>query len=195
MPAYGGGRGTALTPATPIPLGNLKSGYYYFLTGGPSTTTSAALTNALLRIAPYYIPNAVTLTKIGCEVATTPGEAGSKVRLGIWADDGAGYPGSLILDAGQIAGDAVAVAELTISQALGPGMYWFGAVCQSAPTTQPTLRCSTQPSVAYTPIGTSAPTASYGTQCLYQASVTGALGAFTGTAGTNLMPRIHVKVT
>lgn len=116
-----------------------RSGMYYLTTPHPSTGTSNTLGNGTGRFSPWVVRRAMRFTRIGAEV-TAPGEAGSVVRLGIYADDGTGYPGTLVLDAGTIAGDSATVQEITIAQVLNPGLYWVGGVVQNAPTTQPTVR-------------------------------------------------------
>jgi hypothetical protein len=149
-----------------------------------------------LRLYPWVVPNDVTLTRIGAEV-TSAGEAGSKVRLGIYADDGSGYPGALVLDAGTIAGDSATVQELTISQFLPAGLYWIGAAVQVVTTTQPTVRIqgTGNPPINIT-LGTSAPSAGYSVWGFSQTGVTGALPAnFTTTPSTaGSAARLHVKV-
>jgi len=87
---------------------------------------------------PVAIVQPITITRIGAEI-NAAGQAGSLLRLGIYNDSN-GIPGSLLLDAGTIAGDsAMSVQEITISQALSPGVYWFAAVVQAAASTQPTV--------------------------------------------------------
>lgn len=115
-----------------------KSGLYY---AAPSASTSTALHSQGFAFAsPFPVGQTTAFDRIGASIVTTPGEAGAKVRLGIYADTGTGYPGALIVDAGQIAADALGDFELTIAQTLKPGLYWPTAVAQSCPTTGPTMR-------------------------------------------------------
>lgn len=179
-----------------IAQGTLVTGNYYLCNGQASPGTSAVLGNGILRLCPWQVPNAVTLTKIGAEV-TAVGQAASTVRLGIYADNGYGQPASLILDAGTIAGDAVGVQELTISQPLAPGLYWVGAAIQGAGTTQPTVRV---PGTGYTPTINVAQNAIPGSAASwigYQqvAGVPGALPAtLSALSVVGTAPRIFVKV-
>jgi hypothetical protein len=116
--------------------------------------------------------------------------------MGIYADNGYGYPGSLILDAGAgIDGTSQTVQDITISQALDAGLYWIGAVSQVATCT--TRQWSSRTVVVPMRIGTSAPSAgASGTSGFSEAAVTGSLPAtFTNaptqsTGGT----RAHVKI-
>ena len=180
---------------SPAGWGALASGRYYYTYSPNSSTTSATLGNGTLRLVPWFVPNAVTITRIGAEVTST-GEAGSKYRIGIYADDGTGTPGALVLDAGQIAGDSATVQELTVSQTLAPGLYWVGGAVQSAPTTQPTMRTGTAtPPLHALPNGTTTPTAGQSTFGFQQTGVSGAFSTFSWTTGTSVAPaRIFVKV-
>jgi hypothetical protein len=175
--------------------GVLASGLYYFTNQANSVTTSATLGVGTLRVSPFYVPNTVTLSRIGAEV-TSAGEAGSKFRLGVYADSGSGYPGALVLDAGTINGDSNTVQEISIDQALQPGMYWIGGAVQVVATTQPTMRVFNAVTFPPIAIGTSAPTAGQLVVCYQQGSVTGALPAtFTATiSGATPVARTHVKV-
>lgn len=132
---------TANDSAYPWPP--MASGRYYRVPNA-TVATSAALGINVGRYVPKFIPSTTTLSRIGAEV-TSAGEAGSKYRLGIYSDNGFGRPSALILDAGQIAGDSVAIQELTINQTLTRGWYWFVGVVQSVVTTQPTIRTANVP--------------------------------------------------
>jgi hypothetical protein len=157
-----------------LPQLRLRSGLYYPVPQGPVTTTSPALNN--LRVAPLLVPFTVTLNSIAIEV-TTAGAAGAVLRLGILSDDGTGYPGALLLDAGTVDATTTGVKSIAISQALTPGVYWIGVVPQGA--------ISTVRAVASPMLGVGAETASLasGNACsgYQQNSVSGALGAFTST--------------
>ena len=117
-----------------------RSGMYYLTTPHTATSTNGAMGNGTGRFSPWTVRRTMQFVRIGAEV-TAAGEAGSVVRLGIYADDGTGYPGALVLDAGTIAGDSATVQEITIAQVLTPGLYWIGGVVQNAPATRPSLRC------------------------------------------------------
>jgi hypothetical protein len=117
----------------------LTVGQYIFTASPNTTTTSATLGNGSLRVVPWLVRNTTSLSKMGAEISTV-GEAGSKFRIVLYADNGSGRPGSLVIDAGQIAGDSATAQELDVSVTLQPGLYWVGGVVQSVVTTQPTLR-------------------------------------------------------
>jgi hypothetical protein len=158
-------------------------------------STSATLTNGTLRLAPWVVPFPMTIDRLGAKI-TSAGEAGSKLRLGIYSDTGNTYPGALLLDAGQINGDSATVQELTVSQVLAAGLYWIGGVVQSVVTTQPTVEITND----WTPpvpllLSTSAPAAAATSVGYAQTSVTGALSStFTSTVtATGSVPRLHIR--
>lgn len=126
-------------PGTNNDLPRLVAGQYFYAVGvGAVSTTVGHGTNSL-RVAPLVVERTLPVDRIGVDVATV-GDVGSKVRLGIYADNGNSYPGALLVDAGQVAGDATGSQEATIALTLYPGVYWIGGVVQSVTTTQPTLR-------------------------------------------------------
>lgn len=171
----------------------LTSGMYSFPGGGIAVgTTSNTLGNNTMRASAVYLPQDVTLIRLGGDIATV-GEAGSKLRLGIYGDTGSYAPGALLVDAGQINGDSATVQELTINLFLAAGIYWFAGAVQSAPTTQPTVRTYAPATPA--PLTAGAPTAAAGTAgWIDGTSVTGALPAtFTLGSTAGNVPRPHFK--
>jgi hypothetical protein len=124
--------------AISVPPPAYVSGKYYRMPNG-NDAVSVTMTTGSLRLAPVYLPKAVNFTKLGAAVSIV-GDVGSKIRLGIYADDGTFSPGALIVDAGVIAGDSATVQELTINNTIGPGWFWFGGVVQVVTVTQPTCR-------------------------------------------------------
>jgi hypothetical protein len=110
-----------------------------FSIGRVLTTTTASYPDGSMRLYPFIVPVDMTVNTIACEVVTTPGSAGSVVRLGIY-DDVDGVPTNLILDAGTVATQTTGVKSIAISQALSAGIVWCCAVPQGTPGTNPTLR-------------------------------------------------------
>jgi hypothetical protein len=109
----------------PHQAGYWYSGQFHNLSG--STTPSLGQAHAV----PFWVPSDTTYDRIAVILLSTAG-ATRKTRLGIYEDDGTGFPGTLILDAGQISGDGSGAREksITISQALAAGMYWLVGVNQ-----------------------------------------------------------------
>jgi hypothetical protein len=175
------------------------SGSYYWA-GHQHGSAPVAITAAQLRLTPYYVASPLTIAAIGMSV-TGAGGAGSVVRIGIYSDNGAGYPGALFSDCGTIDGTSATVQEIDVNPdlSLARGLYWFGAVAQVG--TLPTVRCgaaAVPPSIIL-PLtwGTVAPATSDMVGGYQQASVTGALPAtFTTTPSPQYpgnLPRIHFK--
>lgn len=122
-----------------VPLRRAANMYRHFPNGVPTSTI--AETNGSINAFPVDILTAITIDRIGIDVATA-GSAGSVMRVGIYSDDGTGkIPGALLLDAGTVDCTTTGLKELVISQALAIGRYWFAAVPQGSPTTQPVIRC------------------------------------------------------
>lgn len=98
------------------------------------STYAAALNSMHLQPMPL---TAGTLDRIGIEV-TGAGGVGSVIRLGLYADNGEGFAGALILDAGTVDSTGTGVKEITVSQAVSAGLYWLAYVAQVG--TAPTVR-------------------------------------------------------
>ena len=90
---------------------------------------------------PIWIPNTVTLDRLA--VYCTGSVAGAQARLGIYNNDSStDTPGTLLLDAGQVAAVTNATFySITINQSVSAGLYWLAAAFQG--TTTPNLRTIT----------------------------------------------------
>jgi len=180
---------------SPIPNGILASGNYYFTIAASVTSTISNALNTLV-CHQFYVPNAITITKIGAEL-TTQGSAGAVLRLGVWSDS-SGAPGTLLSDAGTLVGDAsTGSKEITLGTplALAKGMYWFGGCPQVATSTWRSATTSSTFPYNFN-LGTTIPGAGTAPACHYQSSVTGAFGAsFTsgGVSGPGSVYRIFIK--
>jgi hypothetical protein len=183
-----------------------KAASYYFCNAPASTSTSNTLGNGSLRLSPWVVTQALTITRIGCEF-TAAGDAASLFRIGIYADDGTGVPtGSPILDAGSIStgtGNAGTVAtggtpgsyEITLgsSLTLQPGVYWVGGAVQGVTVTQPTMRTSGGGSMIISLPSATIPGINAGNYAYGLNGVTGALGAWSGASAASAAVRIFVK--
>lgn len=171
-----------MIPTVPIGLGLEASG----------AITTADTGEGTFRAAPVFVPVTSTWDRISCEVAVV-GSAGSLIRLGIYADDGSGLPGALILDAGTEDGTVLGAHHKVISQALTPGWYWVGAAIQGAAVTRPVMR-SIQGPYTLTGVTTGLGSANFQRTAVV-GSVTGALpnpsGATTGLTGN--CPRLVLR--
>lgn len=186
-------------------LNKMVSGQYYYLPNSVVTGTTVAL-NAVgsARSTPFYIPNRVTLTRLGIGVATA-GTATNVLRLGIYsANPDTGLPKTLLVDAGTIDGTSATSQEVTINLTLEPGLYWFIIAAQVA--SGGTIRACTQ-----IPMNISLPSGSNGVKPNGTSTVSGPFfttgviaGAFPADITslidmasfglTNESPRPYVKV-
>lgn len=85
--------------------------------------------------APFLVERDVTIDRIAANVATA-GAAGSVARFGIYRDTGSFEPGAaLLLPAGTVDCTTTGLKEVTILQALTPGVYWLAIKAEvAAPT-------------------------------------------------------------
>ncbi len=183
-------------PARPVPSN--AAGRYLWPVSAAAASTSAALTNGTLRLAPWELLVPITIDRLGAEIVTgTTGDVGSKLRLGAYLDNGNAYPGALLLDAGQIAGDSIAVQDLTVSKVIPAGIIWVGGALQSVVTTQPTVRITNNPDLPVMLVGPNTIPGAGATSVGYaMTGVTGALPANFSTTivPTGSAPRCHVRV-
>jgi hypothetical protein len=110
--------------------------------GGPITTLATPGVGSL-RLAPLYIPNTIRLAGIAIET-TVAGDAGSIVRVGLWAPNANGFPNGAPVTG---SGGSTAPTDQTpgfqtaaFNQVIPAGLYWAGAVLENVTTVQPTVR-------------------------------------------------------
>lgn len=104
---------------------NPTSGSYFGPSShGPGRGTTANITPVLNThyATPFYVPNAMTIDRIGVNVATAV--AATLARLGIYTMGADGLPGTLLLDAGTVDTATTGFKELTVSQALSKAWYF-----------------------------------------------------------------------
>lgn len=104
-----------------------KSGVYYGPTATAVTSANALPLNRLYCM-PLHLAQDTTLDRIGVEVDVAAGS--STIRLGVYDDDGNGYPGARLLDAGTVDSTSTGLKQITISLAVPAGLVWVGAVAQ-----------------------------------------------------------------
>jgi len=95
--------------------------------------STLALTADTIYAIPFFVARSMTIDRLAIDVAVAAA-GGAIARLGIYADGTNLYPGALVVDAGTVAVDAVAVVAATISQALTKGWYWLVVVSDNTPT-------------------------------------------------------------
>ena len=106
-------------------------------------TTDQFSANGAGIYAPFWVGRTQSFDAVAVDV-TVAGSAGSVVRLGVYKDDGTGWPGTLVVDAGTV--DTATTGLKSITAGLGaltdlaPDLFWLFAASQGGATTQPTLR-------------------------------------------------------
>jgi len=111
-------------------VGATANRYYGPMIAG--ATATAAMTLNVIYASPFAVVKTITLDRIAINVTTAA--AGATARLGIYADDGTTYPGSLVLDAGTVDVSTTGMKTITISQELTPGLYWLCVWSGGGPT-------------------------------------------------------------
>ena len=116
----------------------------WYSSAAPALTTTAGVNNTL-RVAPRRIERRTRIVKLAVEV-TTAGEAGSTFIPVIYADNGVGVVGSLVVAGSAVASDSTGVKTTDIDVTLEPGVYYFGGVQQGAAATPANYRAPSTPS-------------------------------------------------
>lgn len=115
--------------------GNLPmvAGRFY---GSPAGVTPVALLTVTATLYAYaiYIPNAVTVASLN--IGVTTGQTGGAAHVGIYADNGAGYPGALVYDSGVISGltSTTVVTKSGVATTLNAGWYWIASIFTASGT-------------------------------------------------------------
>ena len=144
-----GAGGTAHAPATSDSAGFMSAGdkqrfdaldymryrrlglYHAGLTAsGMAPLATAANT---IDILPFYVPVAQSFDRVAVNVTTA---AAGNARLGIYADSGAVYPGTLVLDAGVVTTGTTGIRWLEANLTLLPGLYWLARLQDATPSLQ-----------------------------------------------------------
>lgn len=150
-----------------------------------------------IRLAPLWLNQPVTIDALGF-VVTFAGSGNPRFQPMIYADDGNGFPGNLVLDGGLQAGDTAASLIVTLPQALslGEGLYWVGGNSKGA-ASRPTLSSQTLQGSPYplpsADTGFGGPTGSYsGYQALTSGSAAPQVFPASGFLSTSV-PRVHLR--
>lgn len=131
----------AIGASQAIALGRPKTGSTYgFVIPGveASGVATVVLTANQVRYEPFVVTTQLTIDQLVLEVTANSG-AGTTIRVGIYNADTDLQPTSLVLDAGTVTADSIAVKTLTIGtpQVLVPGRYLFALNSDGTPT----MRC------------------------------------------------------
>ena len=116
--------------------GTTNDRWYTSPINGNALTTGNPTANTL-RAVPFIVPKTIVVDRLAVNVTTL---LAGNIRLGIYRDNGLGYPGALVLDAGATSTATAGVKAFIINQTLTGGqLYWLAAVSDAAST----LRCFT----------------------------------------------------
>lgn len=123
--------------------GNLPvvTGRFYGLPTGTTPATLLTVTGTLYAY-PYYIASPTLVKTIN--LSTTTGQTGGAAHVGLYQDNGSGYPGALVAgtDLAVLAATATAVTTNTVNVTLQAGWYWIASIF-TATSTFPTVTSST----------------------------------------------------
>lgn len=171
------------------------SGDYYQT---PATAVNpGASAQGDMRLCPFWIPQAGGYDRIVTEV-TTIGEAGSLLRLGIYAaDPNTGIPVAQapLVDAGTVPGDTSGTKEIVITASLPAGLVWLTSVAQNCPTTAPTVRLVTVSAGLYPAVFTALASLASSGGAWQKTGATGALPAWSsvGSSGATVAPKLWLR--
>jgi hypothetical protein len=106
-----------------------------YFDNSPVGHAGATLAGAADRIdlAPFYVPEAVTVDQIGAAVSTAV--ASSLFRVGVYESDTAGRPLTRVLVSGDLSGATVAFVSTTVSFQFVPGKRYWVALHHSSTCT------------------------------------------------------------
>lgn len=131
----------------------LVASRFYGLPAGSTPGTLLTVTGTLYAY-PYYIPGPSTIKTLAID--TTTGQTAGAAFIGIYADNGAGYPGTLVSTSNNTvaliatSGAAVQTYTPTSNIILQAGWYWLASIF-TASGTFPTVA---DISALYTPLST-----------------------------------------
>jgi len=95
-----------------------------------SISQTAMIADTLYAV-PFLVVRDMTVDRIAVNVITL--DSGKSARMGIYKDGTNLYPGSLLLDAGEVSVATGGVKAITIDQALAKGLYWLAIVSDGTP--------------------------------------------------------------
>lgn len=101
------------------------SGVYLTGPGGRAPVTKAVNS---LELAPFEAGVTQWIAGVAINVIT----AGNAYRIGVYADDGTGRPGALVIDLGQVSVSSTGVKMIAQGFTLPRGLWWIGGAAQSS---------------------------------------------------------------
>ena len=134
------GVGPETVGATLSQLSSYLSGAVPWVTGRFYGIPNGAVPEAVLTVTgtlyayPVYVPNTVTVSTLNISVTT--GQTGGACHIGIYADNGSGYPGDLVYDSGAVSGltSTTVVTKSSVATTLQAGLYWIATIFTASST-------------------------------------------------------------
>ncbi len=109
----------------------IRTGTYFGSPAGEVSTNT--LTASRMYATPIIVARAITVEEIAIEVTT--GDAGKVARVGIYNNGTNLYPGTLVIDGGEVSVAGVALVTAAIADTvLTKGIYWLAVVGDGTPT-------------------------------------------------------------
>lgn len=108
--------GSSTSPLPPLKVGGYR--------GAAGASVAASRPSGFLNFSPVVVAG-MTVDRLAVEVTT--GAASSVMRLGIYSDDGDGFPGDLLAETADLDTSTTGVKAGTISLAISGGLYWLCA--------------------------------------------------------------------
>jgi hypothetical protein len=97
---------------------------------GQAATNSTVAANILYAL-PFMVMKTTTITVMASDIETN---VVGNAEMGIYADNGNGLPGALVLDAGNFSTNSLGTRTITgLSTVLTPGQYWTAIVYSATP--------------------------------------------------------------
>jgi len=99
-----------------------------------ATTTTQGVSANTLYAWPFIVSERLTITDIQASVGT--GVSATSFRIGIYADDGTCYPGSLLYGTSSLSSatsSTIRTETLTSSITIDPGLYWLSIISDGTP--------------------------------------------------------------
>jgi hypothetical protein len=115
-------------------IGTTMNQWYGASADATALTTAVLTTTATIRVLPFVANRVMTINGMAVSVQTTA--ASAQVRLGLYNDNGRGYPDTLVVDAGTVATTTTGVRTIcpsgctttgdsTLPVTIQPGLYWI----------------------------------------------------------------------
>jgi hypothetical protein len=122
----------------------MTSGKSLWYANGSVGSTFVPFADNMMYYVPFSVKSGIVFDRIGI-YSQGPGQAGSLIRLGVYADTGDGLPGARLLDAGTVDGATAAPVFLrkTINLTPQDTLLWLASLFTAAATTRPTVDSAT----------------------------------------------------